>query len=156
MHPGAKDSLPYRTLLLGILSLFWILISMGCGPIPEETAHQKALKDSAAADSIMRIEADKIKTFEGAKKRFNDSVKASLKALKKAQADSLADSTIQLAANSVLISKTKKDSAAHSIKKTKDSSRRLKPRTIDTGHKKIRKIKDSLHSKRKSTLDTLR
>ncbi len=69
-----------------------LLSCSSCGPIPEETAHAKALKDSAEADSIMKIEAGKIKHYKMMKKRQEDSIKRVAEALELAKIqDTIAD-----------------------------------------------------------------
>lgn len=112
-----------------------------CGPVPEEIAHQKALQDSAAADSIMRVEAEKIKQYELAKKKFNDSVKSSLKALQDKKLDSLKNSSDSID----LSPKIKENSGIRKKVKSLDSVALRKPKkSPDTNRKRRRLIKDSV------------
>jgi len=125
--------------------LFFFTGFISCGPIAEETAHQKALKDSAQADSIMRGEAAKIKTFEMARKKFTDSVKASKIREQKALQDSTGDSlSHKNKAGNVLTPTRKTDSLTKSKHPRKDSLHHKKSSLSDSQHKRSRIRKDSV------------
>ena|GEM_PF-3120809 len=138
---GSVKGFSFRIFLTG---LGLITLISGCGPVPEETAHQKALKDSAAADSIMRLEANKIKKYESAKKKFSDSVKLALKAQQQRKADSLTDST-----------ELRKLSLPIHTPNSIDSPKLKKHKVLDSTQKKPRKKLDSLHRKTKIRRDTV-
>lgn len=118
------------------ITLLGLLFIGACGPVPEETARQKAYKDTAEADSLMKIEAAKIKAYERAKKIHEDSIFTAQKLIYlKNHRDSLNDS-VPLIKKIVKPLKSKKDTGLRNTPSTPDSSRlkkmkfQLKPAVI--------------------------